>query len=193
MVEAQSNIGDNLEHWPAVIKERRAARYGGAVLLRCTARLLKLIGSRGGSLVDVAPDVDDWYANVLTIERRKCLLMVHADTLFAVLDSDLRVAQFDDLGLYVATLVVDELASEGLAGAVLGPTDPSTVRVAKTASRSVLGHMNEMAFEVEHLVASSGGLQFTDVADVNRRLRRHLRGRNGDYVVPLELAAARSV
>lgn len=193
MVESQSSIGDNLEHRPAVSKERRAARYGDAVLLRCTGRLLRLIGSRGGSLVDVAPDVDDWYANVLTIERRKCVLMVHAGTLFAVLDSDVRVAQFNDLGLYVATLVVDALASEGLAGTVLGPTDPSSVRVAKTASRSVLGHMNEMAFEVKHLVASGGGLALTDVADVNRRLRRGLHGRNGDYVVPLELAAARSL
>src|SRR5947207_990507 len=42
-----------------VIKDRQAARYGGAVLLRCTARLLKLLGSRGGPRVDVAPDVDD--------------------------------------------------------------------------------------------------------------------------------------
>lgn len=151
------------------------------------------MGTRSGSLVDAVPGVDDWYANVLTIDRRKCLLMVHADTLFAVLDSDVRVAQFNDRGLYAATLVVDALASEGLAGTVLGPTDPSSVRVAKTASRRVLGHMNEMAFEVEHLVASSGGLALTDVDDVNRRLRRHLRGRDGDYVVPLELAAARSV
>lgn len=163
------------------------------MLLRCTARLLKLIGSRGGPLVDAAPGDDDWYASVLTIERRKCLLMVHADTLFAVLDTDVLVAQFNDLGLYVATLVVDALASEGLAGTALGPTDPAGVRVAKTASRSVLGHLNEMAFEVEHAVASSGGLRLTDVAEVNRRLRRGLHGRDGAYVVPLELAAARSV
>lgn len=163
------------------------------MLLRCTARLLKLIGGRGGPLVDTPPGHDDWYANVLTIERRKCLLMVHADTLFALLDTDLRVAQFNDLGTYVATLVVDALASEGLAGSALGPTDPTGVRLAKTASRSVLGHLNEMAFEVEHAVATSGGLQRTDVADVNRRLRRGLHGRDGGYVVPLELAAARSV
>jgi hypothetical protein len=151
------------------------------------------LSSRGGPVVDADPGIDDWYANVLTIERRKCVLMAHADTLFAVLDADVRVAQLNDLGLYVATLVVDALASEGLAGTVLGPTDPSSVRVAKTASRSVLGHMNEMAFEVEHLVAGSGGLALTDVDDINRRLRRHLRGREGDYVVPLELAAARSI
>jgi len=162
------------------------------VLLRCTARLLKLLGSRGGPLVDADPSIDDWYANVLRIERRKCLLLVHTDTLFAVLDADVRVAQFNDLGLYVATLVVDALASEGLAGTTLGPTDPSSVRVAKTESRSVLGHMNEMAFEVEHLVARSGGLALTDVSEVNRRLRRGLHGRDGDYVVPLDLAAARS-
>jgi hypothetical protein len=50
-----------------------------------------------------------------------------------------------------------------------------------------------MALEVEHAIAASSGLQLADVAEVNRRLRRGLHGRDGDYVVPLELAAARSV
>ncbi len=161
------------------------------MLLRCTARLLKLIGGRGGQLVDTEPGVDDWYANTFVVERRKCLLLVHADTLFSVLDTDVRVAQFDDLGLYVATLVVDALAGEALAGTALGPTDRS-VRIAKTASRSVLGHMNEIAFEAQHLIGYAGGLQLADLDDVNRRLRRHLRGRGREYIVPLELAAARS-
>jgi hypothetical protein len=163
------------------------------MLLRCTARLLKLLGSRSGPLVDADTGVDDWYANVLMIERRKCLLLVHAETLFAVLGTDVRVKQFNDLGLYVATLVVDALASERLAGTALGPTDAAGVRVAKTASRSVLGHLNEMALEVDHAIAASGGMRLADVAEVNRRLRRGLHGRDGDYVVPLELAAARSV
>jgi hypothetical protein len=71
------------------------------MLVRCTARLLKLFGSRSAPLVDGDAGVDDWYANVLMIERRKCLLLVHAETLFAVLDTDVRVKQFNDLGLYV--------------------------------------------------------------------------------------------
>ena len=162
------------------------------MLLRCTARLLTLLGSRAGALVDAAPGVDDWYANVFIVERRKCLLLVHADTLFSVLDTDVRVARFDDLGVYATTIVVDALASEGLDGTALGPTDPSDVRVAKTASRSVVGHMNEMTFEAQHLIGYTGGLELADLDDVNRRLRRHLRGRGRDYVVPLELAAARS-
>jgi hypothetical protein len=163
------------------------------VLLRCTAKLLKLLGPRGGALVEAEPGVDDWYANVFAVERRKCLLLLHADTLFSVLDVDVRVAQFDDLGTYVATRVVDALASEGLAGTALGPTDPASLRITKTASRSVLGHMTEMAFDSQYLIASSGWLRTADIDDVNRQLRRHLRGRGGDYVVPLELASQRSV
>jgi hypothetical protein len=138
------------------------------------------------------PGIDDWYATVFIIERRRCLLLVHADTLFSVLDTNVRVAQLDDLGFYVATLIVDALASEGLARTTLGPADPSGVRVAKTASRSVLGHTNEMTFEAQHLVARYGGLRHTDLDGLNRRLRRGLNRRGGGYVVPLELAAKRS-
>ena len=162
------------------------------MLLRCTVKLLKLLGSRGGALVEAEPAVDDWYANMFTVERRKCLLLVHADTLFSVVDVDVRVAQLDDLGTYVATRVVDALVSEGLPGTALGPTDPAGLHVAKTASRSVLGHMTEMAFDAQYLIDSGGGLGTADIDDVNRQLRRHLRGRGGDYVVPLELASERS-
>ncbi len=162
------------------------------VLLRCTARLLKLMGARSGVLVEAEAGVDDWYANVFIVQRRKCLLLVHADTLFPVLAADVRVGQLDHLGVFVAGLVVDALASEGLAGTALGPTDPGGVRVARTASRSVVGHMTEMTFEAERLIAHTGGLEHAHLGEVNRWLRRGLRGRGGGYVVPLELAAGRS-
>lgn len=45
--------------------------------------------------------------------------MVHSDTLFSVPDTDVRVAHLNDLGLYVARIVVDPVASEGLAGGAL--------------------------------------------------------------------------
>lgn len=178
--------------WPTPSGRSHAGRYRDVVLLRCTTRLLKLLGSRAGVLVDAEPAVDDWYANVFVVERRKCLLFVHADTLFSVLTTDVRVPQLDDLGVYIATHVVDALASEGLAATALGPTDPSGVRVAKTANRRVLGHMKEMSFDAQHLIRRDGGLRLADLDSVNRRLRRQLRGRDsrGEYVVPLELAAA---
>ena len=63
------------------------------------------------------------------------------------------------------------LASGGLAGASLGPPDPSGGGSPKTASRSVLGHMNEMTPEAKHVIACDDGLQYADLDAVNRRPR----------------------
>ncbi len=71
-------------------------------------RARPLVGSRAGAPVDAEPDGNDWYAKVFVIERRKCLLLVHSDTLFPALDLAVRVAQLNDLGLYVATIVVGD-------------------------------------------------------------------------------------
>jgi len=41
-------------------------RYRRAVIVRCTARLLKLLAP--GELADVSPAPDDWYANLIWID-----------------------------------------------------------------------------------------------------------------------------
>jgi hypothetical protein len=56
----------------------------GDVVLRCTAKVLNLLGARPTDLVRVEPSDDDWYANVLWLDRRKCLLLAQAGTLFSV-------------------------------------------------------------------------------------------------------------
>ncbi len=61
-----------------------------SVILRCTARLLDLLDMRDVTLVDDAASDEDWYANVLWIDRRKCLLLTHAGTLFPVFAADVR-------------------------------------------------------------------------------------------------------
>jgi Domain of unknown function (DUF6933) len=47
------------------------------VILRCTNKLLAVIGA---PLADPAPapDAEDWYANLLWSDRRKCLLLTHS-------------------------------------------------------------------------------------------------------------------
>ena len=69
--------------------------------------------------------------------------------------------------------------------------DPEDVRLAKTASRSILGFMNEMAFHLCYQVAAGGGLERCHVDLLNHRLRRTLHNRGGEYVRPLELVAQR--
>jgi hypothetical protein len=78
-----------------------------------------------------------------------------------------------------------ELALEGLAVDTLG-TLTGPVEVAKTASRQILGFMNEMAMQAEYAIADSGSLAACDVHALNRWLRRDLHNLDGRYVTSLE-------
>ena len=68
--------------------------------------------------------------------------------------------------------------------------EPKSVRLAETASRSTLGFMNEMAFELRYFIADAGGLGRCDIDVLNHGLRRTLRNRR-EHVRPIELAARR--
>lgn len=65
-------------------------------------------------------------------------------------------------------------AAESLPADVLGALDQDDVRIAKSASRSVLGVMNDMAMHVECAVVDAAGLRQLDVAAINHALRRGL-------------------
>ena len=50
--------------------------------------------------------------------------------------------------------------------------------------------MNDMAFTCETVTTRSGGLATTDIADLNRALRRNINSARG-YQPPIELTAER--
>ena len=158
------------------------------MIVRCTARLLNLLAS--GELADVPPAPDDWYANLIWIDRRKCLLVVHADTLFPIFVADVRKPQLANFGQYIAGTVATSLADEELAPDCLGPLDPAQVRAARTASRSVLGVMNDMASMSQRIAEQAGGISSLDVEDLNAFLRRTPYKRDG-YLRPIDAARGR--
>jgi hypothetical protein len=158
------------------------------VIVRCTHKLLAVI--RPARLADSAPDGEDWYANLLWFSGRKCLLLTHAATLFTVFEPDVRAVGLRDTGRLVTGLIRRELAREHLPEDTFGSLDPEQVAVAKTADRSVLGCMNDMAFICEVSIDRSGGLEGIDIAELNRALRRNINRPRG-YTPPVELAAQR--
>lgn len=169
-------------------RQARADYARAQMVVRCTKRLLDLLGA-AVIPAERPPDHDDWYANLLWIDRRKCLLVVHAGTLFPVFRADIRVDQLRPLGLYVVRAIAEELHAEGLPPAALGLLDAEDVHVARTASRSVLGFMNEMAFHVRHQIELEGGLDLCDIRVLNHGQRRTLHNRDGVYAKPLDLVA----
>ena len=113
------------------------------VILRCTTRLLDLLRADESTLVDADPSDEDWYANLLWIDRRKCLLLTHAGTLFPVFIADVRARELKTIGSFVIGHIDAALADEGFARDALGVLDPASVRLARTASRQVLGFMSD--------------------------------------------------
>lgn len=162
------------------------------VILRCTAKLRAVVGRLDPDTEALPADANDWYANLLWIERRKCLLATHAGTLFSAFAPDVRAGQLRPLGPFLVPRIGEQLAAEGMGPAVLGVAeDPRAARIAKTADRSVLGAMNDLAVLCEHAVAGAGGLAGLDLPALHRRMQRNLCSARG-YVPAVELAADRA-
>jgi hypothetical protein len=130
------------------------------MVVRCTRRVLDLLGP--DKLAEPEPGDDDWYLNLLWLERRKCLLLTHAGSLFASFVPDRRTAQLRPLSGLLVPLIETELSDEGLPANTLGSLDRDSIVVAKTASRHVLGVMNDIALYCRYAIDAAGGLDRCD-------------------------------
>ena len=158
------------------------------MVVRGTKKLLDLLGGSALILSDLPAADGDWYANLLWLDRQKCLLLTHSGTLFSVFRPGVRVADFRPIGPYVVGAIEAELLAENLPSDTFGQLDAASVCLARTASRNVLGFMNEMAFQVRYNVERNGGLDRCETGTINHQLRRTLHNK-GEYVFPLDLVA----
>jgi hypothetical protein len=142
------------------------------VILRCTRKLIAILKTSADP--NPQPGPEDWYANLLWLDRRKCLLLTHAGTLFSIFEPGLPAAELRDTRNRVTRLIGSELAAENLRAATFGSLDCEDLTVARTADRSVLGCMNDMAVMCEYAVMDSGGLDNVDLAEVNQSLHRNI-------------------
>jgi hypothetical protein len=162
------------------------------VVVRCTAKALKLLGLHPSSLAEITPAADDWYLNLLWLDGRKCLLLTHASTNFSVFVPDIRKADLNPVGPFLTDAITAALDADALPRDSLGPLDASNVQLAKTASRRVLGIMNETAAHVDYILDRDRGLLDVDTISVNQQLQRTLHSDgHGDYATPIELVRQR--
>lgn len=160
------------------------------LVVRCTTKLQKLVGRPDRETASLRASGDDWYANLLWIDGRKCLLATHAGTLLSVFVPDVRARDLRPIGSFVVPRIHGQLAAEGFPPDALGVLDPSESLIAKTADRSVIGCMNDVALTCQYAVADAGGLPRLDLVGLHRRLQRNIASARG-YVQPVDLVAAR--
>jgi hypothetical protein len=146
-------------------------------ILHCTKKLLNELEASPSE--SMAPDhssgfLGPWHANLIRIERRKCLLLTNDRTLYSVLIPGVKKNDLDNFReLFVLHLKMN-LEKEGF-----GPADVykaleeyGEIAIAPTTSRSVLGSMNDLADQADFLVRRAGGLEKGDILAINMMLNR---------------------
>jgi hypothetical protein len=140
-------------------------------LIRCTQKLLAEIPKR---LIDPSLDGAGWHANLLRIERRKCVLFTHDKTLYSVFVPGLKKPEFEQLPevfgqCLFKTLLWEEFPQVQIE---LMLEAARMIRFTRSNSRSVLGSMNDLQFQAQVHIHHDGGLAGVDLVDLHRRLNR---------------------
>ncbi len=117
--------------------------------LRCTKKLLDRMRAAPASTPPTPSTIlGDWYANLLYTPAGQLILAVSERTLLPVL---IPAVDAKSLPRRFPEAVVDALRTIGIPSVAIDRelAEMSTVSVAKTASRIVLGSMNDFAFMLE--------------------------------------------
>jgi len=146
-------------------------------LIRCTKKLQKEMGLKQSDLCAEEPHfsyLGPWHANLIHIDRRKCLLFTNDRTLFNFIVPDVSRAAIRELDKlftsYLSCILADEGFGEADRARMLSEYDE--VFFANTSSKSVLGSMNDLAFHYKYSILESGGVHTPAVPEIIRRLNR---------------------
>ncbi len=141
------------------------------MLIRCTQKLLTEIPKH---LIDSSLDGAGWHATLLRIERRKCVLFTHDETLYSVFVPGLKKTEFEQLPEVFGQCLFKTLLWEEFPQSQIETMLEAArlVRFTRSNSRSVLGSMNDLQFQVQVHVHHDGGLANTDMVDLHHRLNR---------------------
>jgi len=147
------------------------------------------MGLKKSDLVATEPAdslLGSWHANLLHIDRKKCVLFANDKTLFNFIVPGVTRAQIRALDKLFREHLSRALASEGIADDVKERImeEYREIGYAGTNDRKVLGSMNDLAHNYRYYIQSEGGLHDADVLDFIHRLNRVPMGAIG-YQQPI--------
>lgn len=142
--------------------------------IRCTKKLVSELPSLREEAVSKSTILGDWHANLLRIERRKCVLFTNNETLFSVFIPMLKKPHFQSLASVFLDNLIQTLKSEALDDIIEQVKDNYTENLtySTTNNRSVLGSMNDIAHSLPFFLEREGGIENVDPLKINRILNR---------------------
>ena len=127
------------------------------MILHCTKKLYAKLPEKVKAAEQPAPAIGiqaqwlNWHANLLTIQRRQCVIAVHNATRFAVFIPGLTQKNWANFSwhfndVFINTLLKSDMPPELVNAAT---TNYQSLTFDTTCDRSVQGTMNQMALDVE--------------------------------------------
>ncbi len=136
-----------------------------AQTVRCTHKLLKELRVKPVEFETTGEmSVRDWHANLLTLSRKKCILVTHTLSLYSFFIYGVTRKDFDNFKALFNDHLRAQLKSEGLSKPALFDPEGDDVDliITKTNNRSVLGSMNELSYGLEFAVWDWEGSESPD-------------------------------
>jgi len=163
-------------------------------LIRCTKKLQKEIGLKNSDLISNEPCdsyLGSWHANLIYIDRRKCVLFVNDRTLFNFIVPDVLRAQIRNLKKLFKEYLQSVLSEIGIMESEIQKilSEYSKVEYAKANNKSVLGSMNDLAFHYKYHILEAGGVHSYAVPSIIKNLN-HMPMGAIDYAYPIDLIRA---
>ncbi len=146
-------------------------------LIRCTKKLQKEMCLKTADLVDEeieSETLGGWHANLLAINRRKCVLFTNDKTLFNFIITGVKKVQLAQLHTlfkdHLQCILADEEIDTATRSQIM--QEYQTIRFANTNSKSVLGAMNDLAFHYEVHICDDGGVNGCLLPSIINKLNR---------------------
>lgn len=146
--------------------------------VRCTQKLFKELKTK---LTKNEPEVGylgGWHANLILVERKKCVLFTNDATLYSFFVPGLKKSDFEMLDEIFRQNLIKCLENEEFSQKQIEKVidEYKSIEFAKTNNRRVLGSMNDLIVHLKYWIDGSGGLKMVKVSDLNKRLNRILMG-----------------
>lgn len=146
-------------------------------IIHCTQKLLKELDVpliEPDKIPSSSEGLGNWYANLVGIDRRKCLLFTNEKTLYSFLIPKVLKNNLKNIEEEFLINLSHNLQYEGFKPDVINRVMQGYKEIgfAKTASMKVLGAMNQLAFEYEVLVQGKEGFENVRIIEMNRDINR---------------------
>jgi len=156
--------------------------------IRCTKKLLDELKQKPCDIAEEKPFFS-WYANLLTLHRRKAVLLINECARYPILIYGLKAANFKQLDKIITDSVRTVFLAQGISPDIAQKymAQSESIAYAKTSNRSVIAAMNQVAQMLSYYDTDEFDLENLVQTDVSLRLSEGITKIDGDYKEPKEV------